>query len=386
MISSINEEACIGCGACVKTCALDVFRLDTHSDKAAPCMAACPARNDFREINALLQQSRLDEALDCLKRTMPFPALAGAVCSHPCEKPCSRHRLDSSVNIRGIEAFLGERDVARSLQPVPRRHVFKVAVLGAGAAGLSAAWYLTEAGYPVTVFEAEAQAGGRMRYGTPEERADLAVLDAYASQLQCMGAQFRYSSPLQPWREHWLEELEDLGFRAVVLAVGDVRGKKPPHGLACTASGSVRVHPLTCQTSVRTVFAAGHAASDTSSPVQAMAAGRKAALAIGNILQGANPDMGLNVRLHTVEPKDLSSLEKLERREGDAKGSLPLEDALEEAVRCLTCGSKARIAYPDDCMTCFACEVRCPADAIDVDPFKEFHPRHLDRRFIGGAR
>ena len=386
MISSINEEACIGCGTCVKTCALDVFRLDTHSEKTAACAAACPARNNFREINALLQQSRLDEALDCLKHTMPFPALAGALCPHPCEKSCSRHRLDFPVNIRGIEAFLGARDLERSVSPVPRRHIFKVAVIGAGAAGLSAAWYLTCAGYPVTVFEAESLAGGRLRYGTAEERADGAVIDTYVSQLQTMGAEFRYASPIQPWREAWLNELEDLGFRAVILATGDIRKQKQPHGIACTESGCIRVNPNTCQTSVRTVFAVGRAASGEGSAIQAMASGRKAALAVNNILQGSNPDMGLNTRIRTAAPQDISSLEHIERRECDEGDVLSLEHALEEAVRCLTCGSRAHIAYPDDCMTCFACEVRCPVGAIDVDPFKEFHPRHLDRRFIGGTK
>ena len=185
MISSIDEEKCTGCGTCVKTCALDVFRLDTRNPKVAPCMAACPAGNDLRQIHYLLQQSRLDEALSRLKQTMPFPALAGRLCHRPCEKPCSRHALDESVNIAGIETFLGDRDLKRSVLPVPLRHLFKVAVIGAGTAGLAAAWYLTEAGFPVTVFEAGEKAGGHIR----ENKTCAAILDTYVDQLQSLGTE-----------------------------------------------------------------------------------------------------------------------------------------------------------------------------------------------------
>ena len=382
MISSIDEEKCTGCGSCVKTCALDVFRLDTRNEKIAPCMAACPARNDLREIHYLLQQSRLDEALDCLKLTMPFPALAGRLCQRPCERPCSRHALDESVNIGGIESFLGERDLARSVSPEPRRHVFKVAVIGAGIAGLSAAWYLTKAGFPVTVFEAAEKAGGHVR----NDAACASIIDVYAAQLQAMGADLRLECRFPLTGPSWREDLEDLDFRAIVIAAGSELKSETPCGLELSDSGRIKVDSHTFQSSVRTVFAVGDAAIDNASDVLAMVSGRRAAQAVGNILQGANADMGMHVRLHTVASRDVSGMEQRSRHPVGNNGSLSLEGALEESLRCLTCGSRAYIAYPDDCMTCFACETHCPAGAIDVDPFKEFHPRHLDRRFIGGRK
>ena len=151
-------------------------------------------------------------------------------------------------------------------------------------------------------------------------------------------------------------------------------------------SGRIKVDSHTFQSSVRTIFAVGDAALDNASEVQTMISGKKAAQAIGNILQGANADMGMHFRRHTLPSRSPSGLERLSRHPPTADGSMTLESALEESQRCLTCGSRAYIAYPDDCMTCFACETHCPAGAIDVDPFKEFHPRHLDRRFIGGRK
>ena len=382
MISSIDEEKCTGCGTCVKTCALDVFRLDTRNPKVAPCMAACPAGNDLRQIHYLLQQSRLDEALSRLKQTMPFPALAGRLCHRPCEKPCSRHALDESVNIAGIETFLGDRDLKRSVLPVPLRHLFKVAVIGAGTAGLAAAWYLTEAGFPVTVFEAGEKAGSHIR----ENKTCAAILDTYVDQLQSMGTEVRHACRISLNYACWKEDLEDMGFRAVVIATGSPLNGEAPQGLELSESGRIKVDSHTFQSSVRTIFAVGDAALDNASEVQTMISGKKAAQAIGNILQGANADMGMHFRRHTLPSRSPSGLERLSRHPPTADGSMTLESALEESQRCLTCGSRAYIAYPDDCMTCFACETHCPAGAIDVDPFKEFHPRHLDRRFIGGRK
>lgn len=537
MISHIDTQKCIGCGTCFKTCALGVFRMDTEQDNISPCTATCPAGNNIRKINGLLQESRFDEALECLVDTMPFPAITGRVCPHPCESRCSRLERDAAVNINGIENFLGELDLARKVSPVPHRHISRVAVAGSGPAGLSAAWYLTLAGYPVTVFEAREKPGGLLSHGIPEYRLPGSLVDAYIARLQDMGVEFRCNCPLGNKGGMTLDNLDDLGFRAVVLAIGAGRGRPLPvpgaenmphvvqgidfladaragraahvagktvlvlgggdvaadaavtaarlgagqvrlvyrrsrermpalphniasaeaHGvelltawgiqslkesagglqatfaantapeaaspqppvydlsqtmdidadlviaalgqdvdpgfpgseIALTESGRIQADPLTLQTSVRTIFAAGDAVSGSGTVVQAIAAGRRAAHSIGNLLQGAHTHMGHSPRREIASMEHLDRLETIKRNDRSHQETgipLSIDEALGEALRCLTCGSKARIAYTDDCMTCFSCEMNCPANAIDVSPFKQFYPRHLGKHFVGDSK
>ena len=108
MINVIDQDKCIGCGTCFKSCSLDVFRLDTDQSKVSPCMAACPAGTDIRGYNALVQQGKLEEAAQKLRQANPFPGITGRICFHPCEKECARNAVDGAVNINAVEQFLGE--------------------------------------------------------------------------------------------------------------------------------------------------------------------------------------------------------------------------------------------------------------------------------------
>ena len=107
VINVIDQDKCIGCGTCFKSCSLDVFRLDTDQSKVSPCMAACPAGTDIRGYNALVQQGRLEEAAQKLRQANPFPGITGRICFHPCEKECARNAVDGAVNINAVEQFLG---------------------------------------------------------------------------------------------------------------------------------------------------------------------------------------------------------------------------------------------------------------------------------------
>ena len=108
MINVIDQDKCIGCGTCFKSCSLDVFRLDTDQSKVSPCMAACPAGTDIRGYNALVQQGKLEEAAQKLRQANPFPGITGRICFHPCEKECARNAVDGAVNINAVEQFLGD--------------------------------------------------------------------------------------------------------------------------------------------------------------------------------------------------------------------------------------------------------------------------------------
>ena len=228
MIRHIDSEKCTGCGQCFKSCSLDVFRLDTRQTELSPCMAACPAGTDIRTYNHLLQQNRLEEALEVLKKGTPFPALTGRVCFHPCESKCTRASMDESVNINALEQFLGDLDLQELPSRPAVRHLSRAAVVGSGPAGLAAAWYLALEGWPVTVFEALPKPGGMLRYGIPAYRLPDSVIDAHIHKLEALGVEFCCNTRIGEGCNLNLADLHDLGYRAVLLAPGLSAGKKLP--------------------------------------------------------------------------------------------------------------------------------------------------------------
>lgn len=153
-----------------------MFRIDTDQNTLSPCMAACPAGTDIRAWNALMQEGKIAEAAQKLKEKNPFPAITGRVCPHACESECSRSGVDGAVNINALEQFLGDYDLHDAPRQPSVRHLARIAVAGSGPAGLSCAWFLASAGYPVTVFEALPEPGG-MRAGESRPTACPAPRD-----------------------------------------------------------------------------------------------------------------------------------------------------------------------------------------------------------------
>ena len=187
VINVIDQDKCIGCGTCFKSCSLDVFRLDTDQRKVSPCMAACPAGTDIRGYNALVQQGKLEEAAKKLRQTNPFPGITGRICFHPCEKECARNAVDGAVNINAVEQFLGDLGLPEEQPAI--RHTAKVAVVGSGPAGLSCACFMARMGYPVTVFEAAPHPGGMLRYGIPAYRFPREKLDTEIASILSTGVE-----------------------------------------------------------------------------------------------------------------------------------------------------------------------------------------------------
>ena len=157
-------------------------------------------------------------------------------------------------------------------------------------------------------------------------------------------------------------------------------------GLELNAQGCIKADPLTLATSLEHVFAAGDAVSGPASEVRAIRAGHEAALSVHQDLMGITVGLNRQRTRNVTERLPKRNIPPAERQErtpacGDCAGlrtGFDLEQALAESRRCLTCGSRAYVTYPDECMTCFGCELRCPAEAIDVHPFKERLQRTLD--------
>jgi 2-oxoacid:acceptor oxidoreductase delta subunit (pyruvate/2-ketoisovalerate family) len=198
-----------------------------YRDAVAPCNRACPAGVDVEGYLNLLRAGRLDEAIDLLLRENPMPAITGRVCHHPCESGCNRRDFDEAVAVHSVERALGDHALRYPHPPpLPVTHPERVAVVGAGPAGLSCAYHLARLGYAVTVFDEAAEAGGLLRQGIPAYRLPREVLDRQIARIASMGIDIRTGVRLAG--DAARAELD--GYDAVFYATGAHRGK--PMGVA----------------------------------------------------------------------------------------------------------------------------------------------------------
>lgn len=190
-----------------------------YETKKAPCMTNCPAGTDVRAFVNLTAEGDLQQAYDTIYQHNPFPATCGRVCPHFCQQNCNRIELDEGLNIGAIERFLGDYGNSREVVPATIRHAEKIAVIGSGPAGLTAALRLRQLGYETTVFEALPQAGGMMRTGIPEFRLPQNVLDQEIDRIVQQGVTLKLNSKVS------VRDLEN-DFSAVVVATGSHVGSK----------------------------------------------------------------------------------------------------------------------------------------------------------------
>lgn len=190
-----------------------------------PCMQACPVHTQAGRYVSLIAQGRYEEAYRYARIPNPFASICGRVCGHPCEPACRRGEFDSPISIRALKRFVTERHGPESRNPIdvfPEKsgvvHTEKIAIVGSGPAGMSAAHDLALLGYPVTVFEAAPVPGGMMHLGIPEYRLPRDVLQAQIREILDLGPELRLNTRLG--RDFSLEELKRQGFKAVLLAFG----------------------------------------------------------------------------------------------------------------------------------------------------------------------
>lgn len=195
---------------------LELLLSDHTGDCRPPCVLACPAYTDCQGYVGLIANKQHREAVALIKEQLPLPASIGRVCPHPCETACRRNLVDEPVSIADLKAFVGDIDLAGEKPWMPEMAPptgKKVAVAGAGPAGLTAAYFLARDGHEVTVYDAMSKGGGMLRYGIPAYRLPKDVLDQEIDLIERMGVHFRYNTRIgRDVTLHYLKEIHDAVF------------------------------------------------------------------------------------------------------------------------------------------------------------------------------
>ena len=209
-----DKEKCNGCNAAEA-------KSGAEKQDTSPCKVTCPAHNNVQGYVSLAAKGKYQEALQLLKETSPFPSICGRVCHHPCESDCNRKQIDAPLSIQSIERFLADRDFSSRKPYAPQvkePRAEKIAVVGSGPAGLTAAYCLAREGYGVTVFEKLPVAGGMMSVGIPEYRLPRDVISREIKVIQDMGVEIKTGVTFG--KDVTLESLKQDGYQAVFLATG----------------------------------------------------------------------------------------------------------------------------------------------------------------------
>ena len=258
-VAEINQEKCVACGQCTDRCANNAIQMGQklcaitpiehkHAELpddiewtpehwnpehrtnrefiapegTAPCKTACPAHIAVQGYIKLAAQGRYLDALELIKKENPLPAVCGRICNRRCEDECTRGRIDGAVAIDEIKKFIADKELDRDTRFVPKKlYDFsdkKIAVIGAGPAGLSCAYFLACDNYKVTVFDKNELPGGMLRYGIPSFRLEKTVLDAEIDVLKEMGVVFRCG--VEVGKDVSIAELRAQGYDAFYLGVG----------------------------------------------------------------------------------------------------------------------------------------------------------------------
>jgi len=190
----------------------------------APCQAACPAGTDAGRYVGLIAAGRDSEAYAVAAEVNPFPSVCGWICTAPCERACRRGVLDEPISIRTLKRFAAEHGSLPPVEPPGVRQTERVAIVGGGPAGMSAAYYLARLGYPVTVFEAMPVPGGMMAIGIPDYRLPRVVLQEEIARIVGLGVDLRLGSAMG--RDFTLADLERDGYAAIFLATGASKSRR----------------------------------------------------------------------------------------------------------------------------------------------------------------
>ena len=338
---------------------LELLLSDHVGDCFAPCQFACPARMDIPQMLHFLADGDYSSAIRVVKERIALPAVLGRVCPKPCEKICRRKDIDEPVAICQLKRHVADCDLGNSgtyIPPIAAASGKRVAILGAGPAGLSAAYYLSQFGHEVVILEKNAQAGGRLR-NLAEEILPQDVLDAEIESLLSLPISVAYENPFD-WSNHkYWDELYD-NFDAIFLATGPISESEAgelgiPLGKTgiSVISGTYQIVP-TPNFSYGNVFAGGTAIRGPKAMVvRSCADGREAAEVIDrflceSVIEPVGPPF--SVRIKKMQREELDEITPnglpIPRKEPTDAGTddFAPEEAATQAARCLHCDCRGR--------------------------------------------
>lgn len=363
MQSLLDLDKCTGCGTCAHVCPTTAYVFPTERplkrEKYPPCSLSCPAEIDVEGVIALLKQNRWENAAKLLQSANPFPGITGSICPAPCERACNRGRYDYPLAIKALERALGSNHQLEITAFPPAKLAAKIAIIGAGPAGLTCAFHMVSNGFPVTIFEEMAEIGGELLQEAARGKISRELL---AQELAFTKGP---SMELRLGQKYGLDfQLDDLDeFSAVYLATGPHDAGDGQDDLTADCWG---------RTSRPNVFAGGALVSGRKTVAHAIGSGSRGAAAIMAQLRGEPLESrqgkkkvasfrGVNLDYH-----ELASIPSQPRLTGDGGAQAPnAEVCVEETGRCFSCGVTP-VFDPANCRGCTNCSSRCPHGAISL--------------------
>jgi NADPH-dependent glutamate synthase beta subunit-like oxidoreductase/ferredoxin len=355
--------------------ALELLLSDHLGDCLGPCHTICPAQMNIPLMIRQIAAGKLHEAIETVKKDIALPAVLGRICPKPCERGCRRAVIDEAVSICLLKRYVADVDLesAKLYSPACKTaQNKKIAIIGAGPAGLAAAYYLQQAGFDCTVFDDHEKPGGMLRYGVPEEELSRNVLDKEIAQIEKLGLTFEGKSRIDDSAS--LEKLRKE-FDAVFIAFGaSDAGEVEAMGLKTSANG-IAIEGKTYQTNLPGVFAGGDTVRKRKLTVRAVADGKEAAESISQFLSGGavtGPVRPFNTRIGKIKDGEkerfAACASNATRVTVSQKGEgFTDEQAQLEAARCLHC----------DCRKADNCKLREYSQDYDARPTRYKGERRL---------
>lgn len=318
---------------------LELLLSDHVGDCEAPCTIACPAHMDIPTMNRLLASGNYNRALEVVKKNIALPSVLGYICPAPCEGACRRKPIDGAVSICLLKRFSGiEGNFNEKPAPLTGQ---KVAIIGSGPAGLSAAYYLRMNGIQAVIFEKEKQAGGQLRTKIPDNKLPKEALDREIQTIENIGVTFFYEKEIDKNEFHLLLEQYD----AIVIASGEIHVDQKYWDIDWNFKGFVSEED-TYRTNHPKVFAIGNALRSSKLAIRSLAQGKEAATAIVQMLHNKpvigqpmkfNSKFGkLAIPEYAQYLKESVKDDRFEPEKGILHG-LTSQEVKKEAARCLHC-------------------------------------------------
>jgi ferredoxin len=362
------------------------FLLSEHvGDCEGPCRRGCPANMNIPLMIRQIKEKKFAAAIVTVKRDIALPAVLGRICPAPCEKVCNRKSYDNPVSICYLKRFAADVDLDQDSPYHPeikKKSGKKVAIAGAGPAGLSAAYYLLQEGHECFIYDGNPQPGGMLRYGVPDEKLPKPVLDLEIEQIFALGVKF-YPGHLLG-NDIWLEELRNK-YDAVVLAIGTIKPEIFKNsGIELSPRGIV-VNKRTFETSVPGVFAGGNAVSEGKMAIRALAHGKGISYSVNQFLENlpiTGPPRRFDSRMGKLSEDELKEFLPPAARGALFEKTAPL-DTVKHPQKLLIRGYTGVQAIAES-SRCFNCDCRKP-DSCKLRQYAEEY--HADQhRFKLSAR